>query len=81
MLQNDGYSGYEQIGGPGLKRAACWAHARRYFVQAHEVAAEGDLTALRIVEATGELYAVEKEARESRCDAEARLVCFCAYIR
>jgi transposase IS66 family protein len=30
ILQTDGYSGYDRIGGPQLIHAGCWAHARRY---------------------------------------------------
>jgi transposase len=30
ILQTDGYSAYDQIGGPGMVHAACWAHARRH---------------------------------------------------
>jgi len=29
ILQTDGYAGYEQVGGPKMVRACCWAHARR----------------------------------------------------
>jgi transposase len=31
ILQTDGYSGYDRVGGPKLIHAGCWAHARRYF--------------------------------------------------
>jgi transposase len=34
ILQTDGYAAYEQIGGPGMVHAACWAHARRQFFEA-----------------------------------------------
>jgi hypothetical protein len=34
ILQTDGYSAYDQIGGPGMVHAACWAHARRQFFEA-----------------------------------------------
>jgi transposase len=36
ILQTDGYSGYDRVGGPKLIHAGCWAHARRYFFQAVE---------------------------------------------
>lgn len=31
-LHTDGYSGYEKV--KGIKRCGCWAHTRRYFVEA-----------------------------------------------
>src|SRR5271166_6059515 len=34
ILQTDGYSAYDQIGGPRMVHAACWAHARRQFFEA-----------------------------------------------
>lgn len=34
ILQTDGYAAYNQIGGPGMVHAACWAHARRQFFEA-----------------------------------------------
>jgi len=29
ILQTDGYAAYDQIGGPGIVHAACWAHGKR----------------------------------------------------
>jgi transposase len=34
ILQTDGYSAYDQVGGPNMVHAACWAHARRQFFEA-----------------------------------------------
>ncbi len=34
ILQTDGYAAYDQIGGPRMVHAACWAHARRQFFEA-----------------------------------------------
>jgi transposase len=31
ILQSDGYAAYNQVGGPKIVHAACWAHARRKF--------------------------------------------------
>jgi transposase len=36
-LQTDGYVGYDQTGGPRLIQYGCWAHARRYYVDAVKV--------------------------------------------
>ena len=37
ILQSDGYAAYDQVGGPKIVHAACWAHARRKFFQAVEL--------------------------------------------
>lgn len=34
ILQTDGYTAYDQIGGKRMVQAACWAHARRQFFEA-----------------------------------------------
>jgi transposase len=34
ILQTDGYTAYDQIGGTRMIHAACWAHARRQFFEA-----------------------------------------------
>ena len=34
ILQTDGYSPYDQIGGPRIVHAAWWAHSRRLFLEA-----------------------------------------------
>jgi hypothetical protein len=34
ILQTDGYLAYDQIGGPRMVHAACWAHARKQFFEA-----------------------------------------------
>ena len=31
-LETDGYQGYNSL--PGIKRCSCWAHIRRYFIDA-----------------------------------------------
>ena len=37
ILRTDGYAAYDQIGGPRMVYAACWAHARRQFFEAVQV--------------------------------------------
>ena len=32
ILQSDGYAAYNQVGSPKIVYAACWAHARRKFI-------------------------------------------------
>jgi transposase len=63
ILQTDGYSGYDRVGGPQLIHAGCWAHARRYFFQAVE-AHPDDRAAIALVAAIDELFAIDARARE-----------------
>ena len=37
ILQTDGYSAYDRVGGQRLVHVGCWAHARRKFVDAVKV--------------------------------------------
>jgi len=60
-LQADAYTGYDQLYRSGARvEVACWAHARRYFVEA----LESDKRAAVILELVQKLYRVEKDARE-----------------
>ena len=71
ILQTDGYVGYEQIGGPGMVHAGCWAHARRPFFEAVQLHPQ-DLVATRIVMQIDHLFAVDAEARVQAMSLEAR---------
>ncbi|MGC8795104.1 MAG: IS66 family transposase, partial [Bryobacteraceae bacterium] len=71
ILQTDGYAAYEQVGGPGLVQAACWAHVRRKFYEAARLAGE-DAVAARIVARVDELFAIDSEARERGLDLAGR---------
>ena len=51
--------------------ACCWAHARRYFVEALKVNTE-DAAAARVVVAIDDLFAIDAEARERGLDVAAR---------
>jgi transposase len=62
ILQTDGYAAYDQIGGPGMVHAACWAHARRQFFEAVQLNPR-DPVATPIVARMDELFAVDAEAR------------------
>jgi transposase len=69
-LQADAFSGYDRIcAGDDVVEVACWAHARRKFVDAETSHPE---EAKRIVELIGRLYAIERRAR-GRKVAEERL--------
>jgi transposase len=61
-LLSDGYAGYnEVIQANGLKHLMCWAHARRKFFEAKELAPEFVGTVLSLI---GRLYDVERDAKE-----------------
>lgn len=62
-LQTDAYVGYDKTGGPKLVHYGCWAHARRYFVDAVKVNKE-DAGALKMVTRMDALFTVERGARE-----------------
>jgi len=62
ILQTDGYAAYDQIGGPRIVHAACWAHARRQFFEAVQLSPR-DPVATPIVARMDELFAVDAEAR------------------
>lgn len=64
FLQTDGYSGYNAIGEKdGIIHVACWAHARRRFVEAFKAAnrkgAAGEAIAF-----IGDMYKTERKLRE-----------------
>jgi hypothetical protein len=70
ILQSDGYAAYDDLG-EQIVYAGCLAHARREFVDAAKVAPLDPLPA-EVIARFGELYAVEKQARESGLGIEER---------
>jgi transposase len=70
-LQSDGYQVYAELG-EGIVYVGCGAHIRRGFVDAAKVSPL-DPVPPEILARFGELYAVEKEAREGQLSPEARL--------
>lgn len=60
-LQADAYSAYDGIYVTGVTEVACWAHARRKFFDAKGTDGRRSAEMLTMV---GELYAIEKAARE-----------------
>lgn len=60
-LQTDAYVGYEKIGGPNLIHYGCFAHARRYFVDAVKVHKD-DAEAATMVVRMDALFTVERGA-------------------
>jgi transposase len=71
ILQTDGYAAYDQIGGPRMVHAACWAHARRQFFEAVQLNPR-DPVATPIVERMDELFAVDADARRKALSVAAR---------
>ncbi len=68
-LMSDGYEVYNGIAtARGLIHLGCWAHARRYFVEAEAVipkASRGpEQLPTQFIAAMGELYAIEAKAKE-----------------
>jgi transposase len=72
VLQCDGYSAYDKIGGEGMIFAGCMAHLRRGFVEALKVDPK-ELRAREIVSQIGQLYHVEEQARTAGSSAAERL--------
>jgi transposase len=71
ILQSDGYSAYDHIGGKQLVHAACWAHARRKFFEAVKLNAQ-DQTSIRIVAQINELFAIDAQASKEALSQNAR---------
>jgi transposase len=71
ILQTDGYAAYDRAGGPGRIHAGCWAHARRYFLDAVKVS-KADAVAIEFVKQINDLFAVDAEARDRNLPLEAR---------
>jgi transposase len=62
ILQADGYAGFNQIYDGGLVfEAACWAHARRKFVELDEL--HKSAVAAQMIDRVGALYGIEQEIR------------------
>jgi transposase len=65
-LQADAYGGYDGLCDRGaVTEVACWAHARRKFHEAREVARIGASHALGAI---GQLYGIERAAAEKSAD-------------
>jgi transposase len=71
LLQTDGYAAYDRVGGPMIVHAACWSHARRYFVDAVKLNKQ-DAASIRAVELMNTLFAIDAQARNEKMDHAAR---------
>lgn len=76
ILQADGYAGYERLYASGeVAEAACWAHARRKFVDIHALAEKSHQQtpiATAVVERIGAPYAIEAHLRGKPPDERRR---------
>ena len=78
VLMSDGYEVYNQIAQTHqLVHLGCWAHCRRYFVEALDVlpkvARTPEQPAAQFIALIAQLYAVESRAREHKASASERL--------
>jgi transposase len=71
-LQTDAYLGYDKTGGPELIHYGCWAHARRYWVDAVKVNKD-DAEAVKMVLRMDALFAIERGARQRGLSGEEKL--------
>lgn len=68
LLQTDGYAAYDRgVGGAKMVHAACWSHARRYFIDAVKLNKQ-DVESARIVEWMDSLFAIDARARDEKMD-------------
>ncbi|MEO7953447.1 MAG: IS66 family transposase [Polaromonas sp.] len=78
VLMTDGYEVYDKIErASGLVHLGCWAHARRYMVDALQALPKNargpQQPAVQFVELIAKLYAVESRARKLEMDVQQRL--------
>ena len=71
LLQTDGYSAYDGLGGARVVHAACWAHSRRKLVESVRLNPK-DQAAVRLLELVNDLFAVDAKARAENMDLAAR---------
>lgn len=64
ILQTDGYAAYDKVGASDMVHAACWAHARRGFIEASKLNPK-DAEAVAMVKAMDDLFAIDRDAREA----------------
>ena len=72
ILQADGYAGFDALYASGrVSEAACWAHARRKYVELHKDT--GSPQAQEALRRIGELYVIEKAIRGKPPDERCRV--------
>ena len=63
ILQTDAYAAYDRVGGPNMVHAACWAHARRWYIEATKLNKQ-DLASTQIVAQMAKLFAIDAQASD-----------------
>jgi transposase len=73
-LMTDGYAAYDRVGKKeGMTHLACWAHARRGFVEAKSLQAKGKTgKADEMLSLIGKLYKVEKDCKDASIEDRLR---------
>lgn len=73
-LMTDGYAAYDRVGKKdGMTHLACWAHARRGFVEAKSLQVKGKSgKADEMLSLIGKLYKIEKEYKDASVDERLR---------
>lgn len=67
LLLTDGYEAYDAaLTGTSITHAACWAHVRRKFDEAHKAAVAKDSYANVALDCIGQLYQVERQIKQRR---------------
>lgn len=71
-LETDGYQGYNNL--PGIKRCSCWAHTRRYFIEAVPKGKEYDYSnpAVQGVQFCSKLFDYERISQSKKQSPEQR---------
>lgn len=76
VLMTDGYEPYNEVARVNeLVHLGCWAHARRYFVEAEQVVPKeqrADHPVSEFIVRIGRLFAIEAQAQEAKATAEER---------
>ncbi|MEO8976974.1 MAG: IS66 family transposase, partial [Casimicrobiaceae bacterium] len=70
-LMVDDFSGYKALFAKGATELACWAHARRTFVDAHK--ASNSVIAEEAIRRIGALYAIEAKVRDLDDESRQRI--------
>lgn len=78
VLMSDGYEIYNGLAvGSGVIHLGCWAHSRRYFVDAEAAipkhARGPEQLATRFIAAIGELYVIESQAKDAHPEQRLQL--------
>ena len=73
-LMADGYKGYNKLANTeGIERMACWAHARRRFVEASRVQPKGKRgLANEAIGLIGVLYGIERDCKKEKATDQER---------